>query len=114
MVVAGLLHDIGKAAGSRPPTILDRAVVVIARRAAPALIAALQRRGATPRWFSGIWVLACHARLGADMLRPLGYDDSVCDLVASHDDLAFQSPDLTMLRRADDEQARHVLRRRLA
>jgi hypothetical protein len=84
VLLAGLLHDVGKVSFRVRPGSIDRALKVLLARFAPGL---LSRVTASPRrWNRGLYVAVHHPRLGAERLRALGANERVCWLVARHED----------------------------
>lgn len=101
LVLAGLLHDVGKSSlSARRITLLDRTLHVLLGRVTPRPLVWLAREptgGAT----LGLHLALHHPALGAGRLAALGWPASVTDLVRRHatDDT---SGDLAVLRRIDD------------
>lgn len=79
LLVAALLHDIGK---GRLAT-SHRVLFVLLDAAAPRLGRYLEARDGAG-WRQALWRLRHHARLGAEVLTALGADERVVTLVAAH------------------------------
>jgi hypothetical protein len=101
LLVAGLLHDIGKVDGTHRVRLFERVANVLLAKGAPALrdrIAGPSPSGDT----AGLSLAVHHARIGAERCRRLGCSSETIDLIASYDDPAARSsPALDRLREAD-------------
>ncbi len=104
LLVAALLHDVGKSAAPLP--LWGRAVVVLLGRLAPAL---LDRLAAPPAegWRRPFIVYRQHARLGAEWAAKAGADPLSVTLIRWHEETALSLPAeeaewLTLLQAADD------------
>ncbi|MGE3797416.1 MAG: hypothetical protein AB7G88_06200, partial [Thermomicrobiales bacterium] len=92
LLQAALLHDIGKSAGGRSPSLLDRTVHVFLRRISPPVLSALT---SSQSWWNGGLVLAVHhPALGAKRAENLGCSPRACDLVARHADSGIRGDQL--------------------
>jgi len=100
LLVAALLHDAGKSAGGRSPTLFDRSLLVLFQRIYPPLIATLC---STPTWWnSGLRLAANHPQLGAAIACSCGCSTRTCDLIARHADRDSDGDQvLAALQRAD-------------
>lgn len=78
LVIAGLLHDVGKG----EQQLWHRAGYVLLNATAPALLQRIARPGGD--WRGAICRLRDHARRGAEMARSLGYGENVYRLIARH------------------------------
>lgn len=97
VVLAGLLHDIGKAGRI---TVVDRVAHVLLGRLAPDLRDRLARRHRPLPGLNGLHLLLRHAAAGADALERAGMPAEVVWLVRHHErDLPHSG--LTALRAAD-------------
>ncbi len=97
VVLAGLLHDIGKAGTVWLPA---RVAVVLLRRLAPDLAGRLGSMDTPPPGLRGIHLLLNHAERGARMLDESGLRPQVSWLVRHHESRASH-PYLTALQAAD-------------
>lgn len=97
VVLAGLLHDIGK---SRRVSVVDRVAKVVCTRLAPRLLLRIACLDRPPRLLEGLHLLLRHAARGADMLTEAGMPADVTWLVRHHEhDIA--DADLHALKAAD-------------
>ncbi|MFN8558101.1 MAG: HDIG domain-containing protein [Dehalococcoidia bacterium] len=97
---AALLHDIGKGY----IRLDERVLYVLLAAGAPALLGRLARGRFGRRGpLAGVARIHHHARVGADLLRALGAEPRLIDLVARHHDRdATADPDLASLIDADE------------
>jgi len=96
LLVAALLHDIGKG----DLFVGERVVYVLLLAVSPRLVDLVGRRGSRGR--DGIWRLRHHARLGAELLTEEGSSPRVIELVAAHmDGDASEDAELARLQAAD-------------
>jgi hypothetical protein len=101
VLVAGLLHDVGKNGPDGRVRLVHRVARVALRRVAPDLLARLARQPAG-RGRVGIARAVHHPRLGAEQARALGCDERVCWLIAHHEDApTLDDPELRLLVAAD-------------
>ncbi len=85
MLVAALLHDVGKAGGRVP--FWTRPVIVLGRRLAPHLLAKLvvpPRDFALPRWRRSISYAWYHADVGADLAAAAGVPEQAVLYIRTH------------------------------
>ena len=83
LLVAALLHDIGKGAAHLPAW--QRAIIVLLERAAPDVLASQGRR--EPRgWRRPFVIQATHPELGARLARSAGCSQLVVHLIQHHHD----------------------------
>ena len=104
LLVAALLHDIGKvsASGNARVGLVDRVAGVILRRMAPRLLDRLSRQSGKP-WRLGLVLAVHHAPLGAHRAATLGCSARSCWLIAHHADRPLPSDNaLHLLAAADD------------
>ncbi|MBX5444984.1 HD domain-containing protein [Sphaerobacter sp.] len=101
VLLAALLHDVGKADGRARTGVSQRVVSVLLGRFAPGLLTALARPD-RDRWRHGLYLAREHARLGAEQARQAGCSERVCWLIAHHHDRAAEDPDLRLLQAADE------------
>jgi len=101
IVMAGLLHDIGKASLSgRRVNLLDRSVRVVLARWGPELLSRLCGAPA-PGWRFGLVLAETHAVIGADRLAALGWPDLTVAAVRDHEAHVTEG-ELGELRRIDN------------
>lgn len=97
IVLAGLLHDIGKAGHI---TVVDRVVHVLLGRLAPGLRRRLAARARPLPGLDGLHLLLRHAEHGADLLEEAGMPADVVWLVRHHEQ-PTEYPELRVLLAAD-------------
>ncbi len=101
LLLAGLLHDVGKADERARVTLFHRALNVLVGRVSRGLL----ERIANPNggWIAhGTYLTLNHARLGADLARHAGASDRTCWLIAHHDDGTISGDgDLQLLQEID-------------
>lgn len=102
LVIAGLLHDIGKVQRRHRITVLHRVAHVLIRRAIPGSVEWLRQLPDPPRGLGGMWALAVHDITGERIVRDLGYDERVQWLVRHHQTCDADDPELDILQAMDD------------
>jgi hypothetical protein len=85
LLVAALLHDVGKAHPEGRVRLVDRAARVVLSRLAPKLLRRLAAWPA-PGWRRGLALAVHHPRLGAERAAALGCSPRTCWLIAHHHD----------------------------
>ncbi len=101
LLVAGLLHDLGKAALCGRVRLIDRTVSVLLESTAPRVLVRLARLP-SPKWRLGLALTVHHPRLGAEWAARLGCSERTCWLIEHHaDNPPPPDPDLALLIRAD-------------
>jgi hypothetical protein len=97
---AALLHDVGKADERGRVNAFHRAIHVLLKRIAPAL---LERLAVNDGWFRhGLWLSVFHAEHGASLARAAGASERCCSLIASHAAPSNDSDPLLMALAAAD------------
>lgn len=102
LVMAGLLHDIGKLSKPHRITVLHRIAYVVMRRVAPPSIEWLRDLTEPPRGLEGMWALAVHDITGARIVGDLGYGERVQWHVRHHQARDVDDPELEFLQALDD------------
>ena len=101
LLVAALLHDVGKAPGERVRLRLwQRVAYVLLEAVAPALLPRLARSDG-PAWQRGLAVLRQHADRGANLALTAGVSEETARLIRDHH-LGKGEGRLRLLRAADD------------
>lgn len=101
VIVAGLLHDIGKFDGEHTVRLTDRVGKVVLKRVAPGT---LQRvaSGYPEGRLKGLALTMRHPEIGAEIARSLGCSDRTCWLIRNHEaESDLGDPDLARLQAAD-------------
>ena len=96
VLVAALLHDVGKVGESGSVRLLHRVARVALARCSPNLLARLARMPARG-WRLGFALAVHHPKLGAERAAALGCTPRTCWLIAHHEDDPL--PDDAQLRR---------------
>jgi hypothetical protein len=97
LVVAGLLHDIGKVDGKHHIRLIDRALKVCLEQVAPRLLDRLAGQTRRVPLCSGLVLAVHHPEIGSERARLLGCTERTCWLIKNHDNLALADPDLQRL-----------------
>jgi putative nucleotidyltransferase with HDIG domain len=97
MLVAALLHDVGKG----PLRTSDRVLFVVLQAALPAVLDRVAKSDAGHRR-AALWRLRHHATLSADRLREAGSAERVIEIVAAHTGAPSVDPEIAAFIRADD------------
>ncbi|TXG79531.1 MAG: HD domain-containing protein [Thermomicrobiales bacterium] len=101
LLVAGLLHDIGKSDGQTQVRLADRVAKVLLKRASPGTLQSVARDYPSGR-FPGLALTMLHPQVGADRARAMGCSDRTCWLIRHHEaDTDLGDPDLARLQAAD-------------
>jgi hypothetical protein len=98
VLVAALLHDLGKASSEGNVRLLHRVARVLLARSVPSILNRLARPPAS-RWRTGFVLAVHHAQLGAELAERLGCSPRTCWLIAHHEDNPLP----------DDLQLRHLV-----
>lgn len=83
LLAAGLLHDCGKAATRL--AVWQRTLKVLLHKLAPGLWCKLSAPAAPDSWRYSFYILAEHARIGADWAQAAGCSELTCWLIANHE-----------------------------
>lgn len=94
LLVAGLLHDLGKTSSRGRVRFSDRVIKVVLGRIRPGLLVRFARTPA-PWYCHGVWLAIHHASLGAERAAALGCTPRTCWLIAHHED-AQPAPDAAL------------------
>ena len=101
LLLAALLHDIGKATLSGARVSLVARVFQVLRNAAPGPVRERVRPPRDGAWLKGSWLAEHHAAIGAERLRALGVDEAICQMVQLHDARDVNDQRLALLHRID-------------
>ena len=101
VVVAGLLHDIGKCDGKRCVTLPDRVGKVLLKRFFPGTLLKVAAEYPEGR-FKGLALTVRHPEIGSAIARELGCSARTCWLIRFHESESdLGDPDLARLQSAD-------------
>lgn len=104
-VIAGLIHDVGKACRRCRITLLDRALHVLLGTYVSRPYARFAGLDEPPRLLTALHRLANHAQRGARAAELAGYTPRVCSLVRNHESGGDPGDDALRLLRQADESA---------
>lgn len=102
LIIAGLLHDIGKRRGQHRITVVHRVAHVLLCRVFPGAVERLKALADPPRGMGGLWALAVHDITGARLVAELVYPERVQWLVRHHQTPHVGDPELDLLQSIDD------------
>jgi hypothetical protein len=100
LIVAGLLHDLGKADGVYQVRLIDRTAKVLLKHLCPTLLRWLARPNPS-RLRAGIVLAVHHPVIGAERAAHLGCSDRVVWLIKHHEDPTIDDPELRLLAEVD-------------
>lgn len=101
VLVAGLLHDIGKSDGRTTVRLTDRVGKVLLKRVSPGLLQRVAGEYPDGR-LPGLALTMLHPAIGADLARQMGCSDRTCWLIRHHEAATdFGDRDLARLQAAD-------------
>jgi HD-like signal output (HDOD) protein len=101
VVVAGLLHDIGKCDGQRCVTLADRVGKVLLKRFFPETLRTVAAKYPEGR-FTGLALTVRHPEIGSVIAGDLGCSARTCWLIRFHEaESDLGDPDLARLQAAD-------------
>lgn len=101
VLVAGLLHDIGKSDGNATVRLTDRVAKVLMKRLAPGTLECVAANYPEGR-FQGLALTVVHPEIGAEIAHALGCSERTCWLIRYHEaSTDFGDPDLACLQAAD-------------
>lgn len=101
LIIAGLLHDIGKVDGKHHVRLIDRTFKVLLERLSPRLLDRLANRTKTLPLCTGLVLAVHHPQIGSERARLLGCTEHTCWLIKNHDNQAPADPDLLRLIEVD-------------
>lgn len=101
LVIAGLLHDIGKVDGKHHVRLIDRALKVCLEHLSPRLLDRLANQTKTVPLCTGLVLAVHHPEIAGERARHLGCTERACWLIKNHDNLALADPDLQRLIEVD-------------
>ncbi len=101
VIVAGLLHDIGKSDGDHAVRLTDRVGKVLLKRLSPGTLDRVASTYPNGR-FTGLALTMRHPEIGADIARDLGCSERTCWLIRYHEaESDLGDPDLAKIQAAD-------------
>ncbi len=83
LLTAGLIHDCGKAATNL--SVWQRTLKVLLKKLAPRWWQTLSAQAAPDHWRYPFYILAEHARIGAEWAADAGCSEITCWLIANHE-----------------------------
>ena len=101
VIVAGLLHDIGKSDGQHHVHLSDRVAKVLLKRISPNMLQQVSDRYPNGP-FTGLALTMRHPEIGAQIAGELGCSERTCWLIRNHEaESDLGDPDLARLQAAD-------------
>jgi hypothetical protein len=101
VIVAGLLHDVGKCDGERCVRLPDRVGKVVLKRCCPGILQRIAA-GYPDGHFKGLALTMRHPEIGAQVARSLGCSERTCWLILHHEaESDLDDADLACLQAAD-------------
>lgn len=101
LIVAALLHDIGKVDGRYHVRLIDRTLNVLLARCSPSLLAWMASRDHPVPLCRGLMLAVHHPEIGSERARFLGCTARTIWLIKNHDNQAPEDPDLRRLIEVD-------------
>ncbi len=105
LLMAALLHDVGKADSRGRVRAIHRVLHVVVRRISPDSLTRLAADGGGLR--HGLWLSVHHPSVGSNMVRAAGGSERCCELIRNHDSHSTDGDPLIAALIAADNAASH-------